>query len=148
MSTQTQAAGTLSDRVTALLARMTRAEKIGQLVLVNGSEGTLPDSLRDEVLAGRVGGVLNEVDPDTVQRLQRLAREQSRLGIPLLIGRDVIHGFHHIAPIPLGLAATWNPALVEACSRISALEASACGVNWALAPMLDIGRDPRWGRVA
>ncbi|MCA9782533.1 MAG: glycoside hydrolase family 3 C-terminal domain-containing protein [Candidatus Cloacimonetes bacterium] len=148
MSTQTLAAGTLSDRVTALLARMTRAEKIGQLVLVNGSEGTLPDSLRDEVLAGRVGGVLNEVDPDTVQRLQRLAREQSRLGIPLLIGRDVIHGFHHIAPIPLGLAATWNPALVEACSRISALEASACGVNWALAPMLDIGRDPRWGRVA
>ncbi len=92
--------------------------------------------------------MLNEVNPDTVQTLQRCALEESRLGIPLLFGRDVIHGFRTVLPIPLGLAATFNPELVRQGARIAALEAAAAGINWTFAPMIDISRDPRWGRIA
>jgi len=137
-----------ADRVQALLARMSLAEKLGQLCLVNGGEGRIPAALRADIQAGRVGAVLNEVDPDTVRELQRIARVESRLGLPLLVGRDVIHGFHTVFPIPLGQAASWNPALVEECARHAAREAAAHGINWTFAPMIDIGRDPRWGRVA
>ena len=80
--------------------------------------------------------------------MQRITIQESRLGIPLLIGRDIIHGFKTIFPIPLGLAASWNPKMVESCARISALEANTVGINWTFAPILDIGRDPRWGRIA
>ncbi len=127
---------------------MTLDEKIGQLCLVMGGEGTIPDWIGDAVVRGRVGAVLNEVHVDTVNELQRLATEESRLGIPLLNGRDVIHGFETIFPLPLGQAATWNPELVERGARIAAREAAAAGANWSYAPMLDIGRDPRWGRIA
>ncbi len=136
------------ERARELLGKMSLAEKIGQLVLVNGAAGEIPADLREAIAAGRVGGVLNEVVPECVDELQRIACDESRLGIPLLIARDVIHGFKHIAPIPLGQAASWNPELVEACARLAAREAAASGVNWAMAPMVDIGRDPRWGRVA
>lgn len=135
-------------RIAALVARMSLDEKIGQLTLVNGGGGRIPAALREDIRTGRVGAVLNEVDADTARELQRVAREKSRLGLGLLLGRDVIHGFRTIFPIPLGQAASWNPDLVEECARHAAREASACGVNWTFAPMLDIGRDPRWGRVA
>lgn len=131
-----------------LLARMTLAEKVGQLQQVSGGGGHVPDHLRDAIREGRVGSVLNEVHLDAVNSLQWIAVEESRLGIPLLVARDVIHGFKTVFPIPLGQAASWNPALVERGARIAATEAAAAGINWTFAPMIDIGRDPRWGRVA
>ena len=135
-------------RVRELLARMSLDEKIGQMHQCNASVGYAPDYLADDLRAGRVGAVLNVVDPVVVAELQRIAVEESRLGIPLLVGRDVIHGFKTVLPIPLGLAATWNPALVREGSRLAAHEASMAGVNWTFAPMVDIARDPRWGRIA
>ena len=133
-----------AERARELLAQMTLEEKIGQLSQVNG--GT--EGLHDAVRAGRVGSVLNEVHVDEVNELQRLAVEESRLGIPLLIGRDVIHGFKTIFPIPLGQAATWDPEAVRQAAHVAAAEAAASGVNWTFAPMIDVTRDPRWGRVA
>ncbi len=134
--------------VADLLARMTREEKLGQLQQVQGTHGHVADHLADAVRRGAVGSIINEVDPATIRSLQWIARHESRLGIPLLIGRDVIHGFHTVFPIPLGQAATWSPDAVEQAARLSAEEAAAVGVNWTFAPMLDVGRDPRWGRVA
>lgn len=138
----------LEARVEELLGQMTLEEKIGQLQMLQGAGGHVSDHLRHALHEGRVGSVLNEVDVNTVNELQRIAVHESRLGIPLLVGRDVIHGFKTIFPIPLGQAASWDPAIVEQGARIAALEAAATGVNWTFAPMLDIGRDPRWGRVA
>jgi beta-glucosidase len=135
-------------RVRGLLSEMTLPEKVGQLNLVNAGGGHVPDWLAEGVRAGRIGAVLNEVDLHTVNELQRLAVRESRLGIPLLVGRDVIHGFKTVFPIPLGLAASWNPDLARRAAWVSALEAAGTGVNWTFAPMMDIGRDPRWGRVA
>jgi beta-glucosidase len=135
-------------RVAALLDRMSLEEKIGQMSLVNAGDSYIHDYLADGLRAGRVGGVLNEVDAGTVNELQRIAVEESRLGIPLLIGRDVIHGFRTVMPIPLGQAATWNPDLVMQAARVAAREAASHGVNWTFAPMIDVCRDPRWGRIA
>lgn len=135
-------------RVSALLGKMTLAEKIGQMSQINGADGKIPDGLRETIRRGRVGSILNEVDVGVVNEMQRIAAEESRLGIPLLMGRDVIHGFRTVLPIPLGLAATFNPELVRRGARMAALEAAAAGVNWTFAPMIDISRDPRWGRVA
>jgi beta-glucosidase len=140
--------GDIEERVRALVARMTLAEKVGQLNLLNGHWGHIPDAFGDAVREGRIGAIVNEVNVATVNELQRLAVEESRLGIPLLVGRDVIHGFRTVFPIPLGQAASWNPELVRAAARVAALEAASAGINWTFAPMLDIGRDPRWGRVA
>ena len=131
-----------------LLARMTLAEKIGQMRQVEGGHELAPEDLAGRLRAGLVGSILNNVDVDSVNELQRIAVEESRLGIPLLVGRDVIHGFNTVFPIPLGQAATWNPALVEEAARVAALEAARAGVNWTFAPMIDISRDPRWGRIA
>ncbi|MBR3405528.1 MAG: glycoside hydrolase family 3 C-terminal domain-containing protein [Bacteroidales bacterium] len=133
-------------RVEKLLSQMTLAEKIGQMnqVSAGGEVGNYADALRK----GQIGSILNEVDPVKLNEFQRLAVEESRLGIPLLVGRDVIHGFHTIFPIPLGLAATFDPALVEEGARVAASEATAQGVRWTFSPMLDIARDPRWGRIA
>jgi beta-glucosidase len=138
----------VAPRIQALLQELTLEEKIGQLQQVQGGGGHVPDHLADAIRAGRVGSIINEVDPATTRRLQAIARHESRCGIPLLIGRDVIHGFATVFPIPLGMASSWNPDAVRRASRIAALEAAACGVHWTFAPMLDIGRDPRWGRVA
>jgi beta-glucosidase len=135
-------------RVNELLTRMTLTEKVGQMTQVNGAGGQVPDDLREALKAGRIGSILNEVDVNAVNEIQRIAVEESRLGIPLLIGRDVIHGFQTVLPIPLGQAATWNPELVERGARMAALEAATTGVNWTFAPMIDISRDPRWGRIA
>jgi len=138
----------IEQRVAALLAKMTLAEKIGQMSQRNASEGYPPDYLGDDLRAGRVGSVLNVVDIDTVNELQRIAVEESRLGIPLLVGRDVIHGFRTVLPIPLGQAASWNPELAREGARVAAREARTAGINWTFAPMIDIARDPRWGRIA
>ncbi len=138
----------IDKEVAELLSRMTLEEKIGQLHLISGEGGHLSDHLRHTVTEGKIGGILNEVNLDTINELQRIAVNESRMGIPLLIGRDVIHGFRTVFPIPLGQAASWNPDMIEKCARVSAKEAAASGVNWTYAPMIDIGRDPRWGRVA
>ena len=154
MSTEISKAANLAGRqayehrVAELLERMTLAEKIGQMTLVNGADGKVPKDLRTAIREGRIGAVINEVDVDTVNKIQRIAVEESRLGIPMMIGRDVIHGFQTVLPIPLGQAATWNPELVEKGARMSAMEAASVGVNWTFAPMIDIARDPRWGRIA
>ena len=129
-------------RVETLLAEMTLDEKIGQLNLIDSGD------LEELVRTGKSGALFNVVDPARVNRLQRIAVEESRLGIPLLFGRDVIHGFHTLFPIPLGQAATFDPQLVEQGARVAAVEASAAGVRWTFSPMLDIARDPRWGRIA
>jgi beta-glucosidase len=135
-------------RVSALLAEMTLAEKVGQMSQRNGSDGYAPDDLGDALRAGGIGSVINVVDVDVVNELQRIAVEESRLGIPLMVGRDVIHGFKTVMPIPLGQAATWNPAIVADGARVAAAEAATAGINWTFAPMIDISRDPRWGRIA
>jgi beta-glucosidase len=138
----------LDERVTELLGRMTLVEKIGQMSQVNAADDTIPDNLRENIKAGKIGSVLNQVNVDIVNELQRIAVQESRLGIPLLVGRDVIHGFNTVLPIPLGQAATWNPELVRKGARVAALEAASTGVNWTFAPMIDVSRDPRWGRIA
>ena len=136
----------LEKRIEKLLSRMTLSEKIGQMnqVSAGGEISNYAEALRN----GQIGSILNEVDPVKINEFQRICKEESRLGIPLLVGRDVIHGFHTIFPIPLGLAATFDPALVEEGARIASLEATAQGVRWTFSPMLDIARDPRWGRIA
>ena len=136
----------IEQRVEQLLSRMTLAEKIGQMnqVSAGGEVSNYADALRK----GQIGSILNEVDPVKVNEFQRISVEESRLGIPLLVARDVIHGFHTVFPIPLGLAATFDPDLVEKGARVAALEATAQGVRWTFSPMLDIARDPRWGRIA
>jgi beta-glucosidase len=139
---------TVERRVLALLQEMTLAEKIGQMSQLNAGEGYAPDYLGDGLRNGRIGSVLNVVDVDVVNELQRISVEESRLGIPLMIGRDVIHGFKTILPIPLGQAASWNPELVREGAELAAQEAASSGVNWTFAPMVDISRDPRWGRIA
>ena len=138
----------LEERIRTLLQQMTLEEKIGQMAQVPSGGGHLPHHLREAIQRGQVGSVINEVDVATVNELQRTAVEESRLGIPLLVGRDVIHGFATVFPIPLGQAASWNPRLVELGARIAAHEAASRGVNWTFAPMIDISRDPRWGRIA
>ena len=137
-------AGSPEDRARELVLQMTLEEKIGQMSQVNGHT----EGLHEAIHAGRIGSVLNEVDVDEVNELQRIATQDSRLGIPLLIGRDVVHGFKTIFPIPLGQAASWDAAAIEAAAAIAAAEAVTTGVNWTFAPMIDITRDPRWGRIA
>jgi beta-glucosidase len=136
----------VENRVEKLLSQMTLAEKIGQMnqVSAGGSVSDYAEALRK----GQIGSVLNEVDPVKINEFQRICVEESRLGIPLLVARDVIHGFHTVFPIPLGLAATFDPALVEEGARVAAIEATSQGVRWTFSPMLDIARDPRWGRIA
>lgn len=132
-------------KVENLLSQMTLREKVGQLNQLNSSPF---DTLARAITTDGVGSIINEVDRHTVNRLQRIAVEQTRLGIPLVFGRDVIHGFHTLFPIPLGQSATWNPELVEAAARTSAVEATAEGVKWTFSPMIDVSRDARWGRIA
>ena len=138
----------LERRVEELVARMTLPEKIGQLVQVNASGGTVPDALKERLRQGRIGSMLNEIVPAASQEIQRIAVEESRLGIPVLMGRDVIHGYRTIFPIPLGQAAAWDADLVTAAAAVAAEEAAGAGFQWTFAPMMDIARDPRWGRIA
>ena len=130
-------------KIDDLLSRMTLHEKIGQMNQLSGG-----DWLTEAAEKGEVGSILNCVDPAEINRVQKAAVKRSRLGIPILVSRDVIHGFKTIFPIPLGLAATFDPELVESGARVAAVEAASCGVRWTFSPMLDISRDPRWGRIA
>jgi len=134
-------------RARGLLAKMTLEEKIGQLSQIMPKE--LPDEASAKLVsAGQVGSLLNVVEPDQIRYWQELATKKTRLGIPLIVGRDVIHGFRTILPIPLGQAASWNPALVGEGAAVAAQEARSVGVHWTFAPMIDVTREPRWGRVA
>ena len=133
-------------RIDDLIARMTLEEKIGQLNQLSGTGYS--DDMVGQIKAGQVGSILNEVDPATINKLQRVAIKESRLGIPLVFARDVIHGFRTIFPIPLGQAASFDPSLVEEASRHSAREAASVGIRWTFSPMVDIARDARWGRIA
>lgn len=133
-------------KVESLLSKMTLEEKIGQMNQIT-SYGNIED-MSSLIKKGEVGSILNEVDPVRINALQRVAMEESRLGIPLLIARDVIHGFKTIFPIPLGQAASFNPQIAKDGARVAAIEASSVGIRWTFAPMIDIARDPRWGRIA
>jgi beta-glucosidase len=138
----------IDERVTSLLAQMTVAEKIGQMTQLNASGPDPVENLGERLRSGRLGSILNLADAEVVNELQRIAVEESRLGIPLLVGRDVIHGFATVMPLPIGQAASFNPDIARDGARIAALEAASAGVNWTFAPMIDISRDPRWGRIA
>jgi beta-glucosidase len=138
----------IEEKVEALLTKMTLPEKIGQMVQINAFGGKIPDELKQRLRDGRIGSMLNEVNTKTSLEIQRIAVEESRLGIPLIMARDVIHGFRTIFPIPLGQAATWDAELVRNCARLAAEEATSAGFHWTFAPMMDIARDPRWGRIA
>ena len=133
-------------KIESLLSKMTLEEKIGQMNQLSSS-GNI-EEMSEQVKNGEIGSILNEIDPARINALQRVAMEESRLGIPLLMARDVIHGFKTIFPIPLGQAATFDPQLVEEGARIAAVEASSVGIRWTFAPMIDVSRDPRWGRIA
>ncbi len=142
------------DRADALLKQMTAQEKIGQLnqpfytkLPIPGAK-TDPVSFEDHVRRGEVGSFLFVTDSKEINRLQKIAMTEQRLRIPILFGFDVIHGFDTEFPVPLGMAASWDPALVEQGQAIAAEEATHAGVRWAFAPMLDIARDPRWGRIS
>jgi beta-glucosidase len=141
------------DRFVAdLMSRMTLKEKIGQLNLLSSSWDVTGPMLRegyqDDVRAGNVGAIFNAHTAKYTRSLQKLAVEETRLGIPLLFGYDVIHGYKTIFPISLGEAASWDLAAIENAARVAAIEASAAGVHWTFAPMVDIARDARWGRIS
>ncbi len=127
-------------------SQMTKAEKVA--LIRQAAAQMLDNSIIQPVKAGGIGSLLNVTDPEMVNKLQKEAMENSRLGIPLIVGRDVIHGFKTIFPIPLGQAASFSPQIVEEGARVAAVEARSTGVTWTFAPMLDISRDARWGRIA
>ena len=142
----------LEKKVNALLAKMTLEEKIGQTVQYSAGQATGPSSGRtddrDMIRRGQVGSLFNVTGASATNELQRIAVENSRLHIPLIFGLDVIHGFRTTFPIPLGLAATWDPEIVQKAARVAAQESSAGGVRWTFSPMVDIARDARWGRMS
>ncbi len=135
-----------------LMKKMTLEEKIGQLNLPVTGEITTGQAKSSDVAKrirnGEVGGLFNLKGVERIREVQRQAVEESRLGIPLLFGMDVIHGYETIFPIPLGLSCTWDMKAIEESARISAIEASADGISWTFSPMVDVSRDPRWGRVS
>lgn len=136
----------MESKIETLLSKMTLQEKIGQMNQIS-TFGNI-EEMSVLIKKGEIGSILNEVDPVRVNALQRVAVEESRLGIPLLIARDVIHGFKTIFPIPLGQASSFDPSVAEEGARVAAIEASSVGIRWTFAPMIDIARDPRWGRIA
>lgn len=147
--------GRTAEKVDSLLSKMTLAEKVGQLNLYSGGwefTGPVPQDEGNQrkyemIKSGGVGAMLNVLTADGTREAQKLAVENSRLGIPLLIGYDVIHGYQTMMPIPLGQAASWDAEVARQGAQVAAREASASGVNWTFAPMMDIARDARWGRM-
>ncbi len=146
------AGATMEQYVDALMRRMTLEEKIGQLNLPSAGDITTGQAkssdIAEKIRRGEVGGLFNIKGVEKIRDVQRIAVEESRLGIPLIFGMDVIHGYETTFPIPLGLTATWDMEAVERAARISAVEASAAGICWTFSPMVDIARDPRWGRAS
>jgi beta-glucosidase len=145
LSCDKQTSDPLDKKVNDLLSQMTLEEKIGQMNQISGYGYN--EDMAGQIKAGAIGSILNEVDAETVNALQKAAVEGSRLGIPILFSRDVIHGFKTIFPVPLGQAASWNPQVVENGGRVAAVEAASVGIRWTFAPMIDISRDQRWGRI-
>lgn len=139
----------VEEKINTLLSKMTIAEKVGQLNQLDGRgiHGTI-DELKALVAKGRLGSLMNITDPKITNELQAVAYEKSKTGIPLIFTRDVVHGFKTMLPIPLGQAATFNPLLVKEGAHIAAVEATEHGIRWSFAPMIDIVRDARWGRIA
>lgn len=135
-----------------LMSKMTLEEKIGQLNLVTAGEATtgsvVSTDVESKIKAGNIGGIFSMSSPAKIRKAQEIAINQSRLKIPIIFGMDVIHGYRTVFPIPLGLAATWDMPLIRQTARISAIEASADGINWTFSPMVDISRDARWGRIS
>lgn len=141
---------TMDEFVDGLMSRMTVAEKIGQLNLPgygDVSKNAKKSEIADRIRRGEVGGIFNIFGPDKIRQLQEVAVEESRLGIPILIGADICNGYKTIFPIPLGISCAWKPENVEEVARISAREVSTEGVCWTYSPMVDISFDARWGRV-
>lgn len=141
-----------TQKADSVLALMTLEEKIGQLNLPAAGDFTTgqasSSNIAEKIKAGKVGGLFNIKTVQKIRDVQRVAVEESRLGIPLLFGMDVIHGYETIFPIPLGLSSTWDMELIKKSAQLAAKEASADGINWTFSPMTDISRDPRWGRVS
>lgn len=141
----------LDARVETLLRKMTLTEKVGQLAQFSAGQPTGPGTGRtdyeDMITRGQIGALFNISTAQETNAYQRIAVEKSRLGIPIVFGLDVIHGFRTVFPAPLALATTWDPALVERTARVAAREASATGIRWTFSPMVDIARDARWGRI-
>ena len=135
----------IEKKIDKLLSQMTFEEKLGQMSQYHTFNATL---IETAIRKGEIGSILNVNSPQDVLKFQKIALSESRLKIPLIIGRDVIHGYRTILPIPLAEAATWNPEIVQKGAEIAAKEASSQGIKWTFAPMMDISRDPRWGRVA
>ncbi len=135
---------TIENRIESLIQQMTLDEKVGQLNQING----ISDEIKLQVQQGKIGSILNIPGAKVTNEIQKIAVEESRLKIPLIIGLDVIHGYRTIFPIPLGEAAAWDPELAQKTAAMAAREARASGVHWTFAPMVDIARDPRWGRIA
>lgn len=142
----------IDNRVDSVLSLMTLEEKIGQLNLPSAGAfvtGAVESSdIAKKIEEGKVGGLFNIKTVANIKAMQQIAVEKSRLKIPLIFGMDVIHGYESVFPIPLGLSCSWDMNLIERSARIAALEASADGINWTFSPMVDISRDPRWGRVS
>ena len=139
--------------IKSLMGRMTLQEKIGQLNLITPGGGiptgeAVSTDVEAKIKAGKVGGIFGVYGPEKVRKAQDLAVKQSRLGIPMLFGSDIIHGYKTTFPIPLGLSCSWDMELVEKVARIADTEATADGICWNFSPMVDIARDPRWGRIA
>lgn len=143
-SAQTSTA-VIEKKIEVLLQKMTLKEKIGQMNQLSADD---METNFKVIKQGMAGSVLSITNPEIANKAQRIAVEQTRLGIPLIFGRDVIHGFKTIFPVPLGQTASFNPDLVEKAARVAAIEASETGIRWTFAPMIDIARDPRWGRIA
>lgn len=141
----------LDPRVATLLGKMTLEEKVGQLAQFSAGQPTGPGTGRtdyeDMIAKGQIGALFNLSTAKEINRYQRIAVKKSRLKIPIVFGLDVIHGFRTIFPVPLALASTWDPPLVEQAARVAAREASATGIRWTFSPMVDIARDARWGRI-
>ncbi len=135
------------ERVETLLKNMTLEEKIGQLNQISAADFLNPPNREEMIQRGEIGSFLWSVDPERINKFQHIAVEESRLHIPLLFGYDVIHGFRTIFPAPLAMASSWDPSLEEGAQRFAAREARAAGINWTFAPMVDIARDARWGRI-
>ena len=144
----------VEERIDQMISGMTLEQKIGQMSLRDWGDFRHKDMdyVAGEIRAGRIGGFLNiprnSDAPKAFNWIQKIAVTESKNGIPLIFGHDVIHGYKTIFPIPLGQAASWNPATVEQGARIAAQEATSAGFRWTFAPMVDFCRDPRWGRVA
>ena len=138
--------------IATLMAKMTLDEKLGQLNLPAAGDITTGQANSSDVARkikeGKVGGLFNIKSVSKIRDVQKIAVEQSRLKIPLIFGMDVIHGYKTVFPIPIGLSCSWDMGLIERSARIAAQEASADGICWTFSPMVDISRDPRWGRMS